>query len=396
MPKMHSILVISNGHGEDMITATLLKELLFRQKDLQVRVLPIVGTGDAFAHLPVELIGPREKLPSGGFMRQSVSNFWMDLRAGLLHHTHAQIRILRQIRSEVDLVLAVGDVLLVILAGLFAKKPMIFLPTAKSEYISGHYAVEKRLMRRYTRLVLPRDAVTASALREAGVPASFVGNAMMDSFTITGAGLGIAPGRQVIGILPGSRKEAYDNMRVILQVVEELTVRRDRQFDYITALANQLSLEELGQAVTSLGWEIQCAPMTGDFPTGVVAYLKGPHETIVKLTKGHFGDVLNRSDIFIGLAGTANEQAVGMGKPLVAFPGEGPQFNRKFLAAQKKLLGDSIAVVEPEPTQVAAELLAIVDDTSRYEQMGAIGRERMGPTGGVGRMAELILNELHS
>lgn len=398
MPKR--ILLISNGHGEDIIGAALLKDLLARANDVAVKVLPIVGEGNAYKHLPVEILGPRGVLPSGGFMRQSLRNFWMDLRAGLLGHTHAQIRLLRKLRSEVDLVLAVGDVLLVTLAGWFVKKPMVFLPTAKSEYISGHYDIEIKLMRRYASLVLPRDGKTAEALQHAGVPARFVGNAMMDSFTVKGVDFGIQPRRKVIGILPGSRAEAYQNMQMILKVVEELITRETQPYEYVTALAEQLSLEEMGLVASSLGWQSEYAATvegTQDvLPPGVVALLKGPVDTVVKLTKGHFGDVLHKSDIFIGLAGTANEQAVGMGKPLVAFPGEGPQFNRKFLAAQKKLLGDSIAVVESDPVRIAEELMTIMHNSPRYEMMGQIGRERMGPTGGIGRMSELILRQLEN
>lgn len=390
------ILVMSNGHGEDIIGAALLKDLLARASDLTVRVLPIVGEGNAYRHLPVELLGPCELLPSGGFMRQNVKNLWMDLKAGLLGHTQAQIRLLRKLRSEVDLVLAVGDVLLVILAGWFVRKPMVFLPTAKSEYITGHYAAEVRLMRRYASLVLPRDARTAEALRQSGVPARFVGNAMMDSFAVKGVDFGIEAGRQTIGILPGSRAEAYNNMRIILRVIEELAARSAEPYAYIAALADQLSLEELGAAVESPGWRLQypMAAVSAQFPPGVAAILRGRGDLAVKLTRGYFGDVLRQSDIFIGLAGTANEQAVGMGKPLVAFPGGGPQFNRKFLATQQKLLGGSIAVVEPDPAGIAGALTAILHNPSLYAEMGRIGRERMGPTGGIGRMSELVLSEL--
>lgn len=392
MPKVRNILLLSNGHGEDIIAAALLRDLLARHDGLWVRVLPIVGEGNAYKDLPVKILGSRKNLPSGGFMRQSVKNFWMDMRAGLFGNTYEQVEILREVRKETELVVCVGDVLLVILAGLFVKKPMVFLPTAKSEYITGHYNVEKKLMRRYADLVLPRDERTAEVLKAAGVPAQFVGNAMMDSFTIKGIDFGIAPAAKVVGILPGSRDEAYANMRKILQVIQHLEFLKVEPLEYVVALANQLALEPLERTANGLGWSMHRE--ANELPEGVIATLVSQKGVTVKLSKGFFGDILEKSDIFIGLAGTGNEQAVGMGKPLVAFPGEGPQFNRKFLQAQKKLLGDSISVVEPVPEKVAEELLVILHDQYRYAEMGAIGQERMGPKGGIGRMSELILQQL--
>lgn len=387
---VRSILVLSNGHGEDIIGAALVKDLLEKERGLWIRVLPIVGEGNAYQHLPVKILGPRRKLPTGGFMRQSVKNFLEDLRGGILNMTWEQIQVMRQVRDETDMVLCVGDVLLVILAGLFVRKPMVFLPTAKSEYITGHYKIENKLMKRYASLVLPRDDKTAKVLKEAGVPAEFVGNAMMDSFNIKNADFGITEDAKVVGILPGSREEAYGNMMTILQVVEYLEALKVEEMDYLTALAGQLSLDHLERKVNELGWMLE----NDDLPPDVTALLVSSKGAKVKLIKGFFGDVLDQSDIFIGLAGTANEQAVGMGKPLVAFPGEGAQFNKKFVKAQKKLLGDSISVVEPDPEKVAAELLMILHAQETYDSMGQIGRERMGPTGGINRMNRLILQEL--
>ncbi|AZR73945.1 hypothetical protein BBF96_11410 [Anoxybacter fermentans] len=392
MPKAYSILVLSNGHGEDIIAAAILKDLLKKEKSLKVSVLPIVGEGHAYKELPIKLLGPLKNLPSGGFMRQSLKNFIKDLKGGILSLTYNQILTLRRIRKEIDAVICVGDVLLIILAGLFVKKPTIFIPTAKSEYISGHYGIEKKLMRKYASLVLPRDEKTAYVLKKSGVPARFVGNAMMDSFQVKGKDFGISKGAKVVGILPGSREEAYQNMKMILKIVEQLEILKVEKMEYLTALANQLSLDRLERAVNEIGWSMQ---LTQDQQAGgVIAVLVSPKGTIVKLTKGFFGDVLEKSDIFIGLAGTANEQAVGMGKPLVTFPGNGPQFNKKFVKAQKKLLGDSISVVEPDPKKVATELLVILHDRERYEKMGRIGQERMGPRGGISRMSELILKQL--
>lgn len=389
MSKIRSLLMLSNGHGEDVIGAAILKELFSKESQLWGRVMPIVGEGNAYKNLPIKLMGPLKKLPTGGFMRQSLRNFFRDLRGGLLGHTYDQIQTLRKIRHETSLVVCVGDVLLVILAGFFVRKPMIFIPTAKSEYISGHYRIEKNLMKRFAKLVLPRDAKTAEVLLEAGVAARFVGNAMMDSFEVTDYDFEINSGARVVGILPGSRVEAYQNMKTILQTIYSLESLKVEPMDYLVALASQISVDIIERTANELGWFIE---KSANSLTGIVAQLVNHEGVRVKLCKGVFGDVLQQSDIFIGLAGTANEQAVGMGKPVVAFPTSGAQFNQKFVNAQKKLLGDSISVVKPLPEKIAAEVLVILSDQERYQMMAQVGMERMGPKGGIGRMAEIILD----
>ena len=39
------------------------------------------------------------------------------------------------------------------------------------------------------------------------------------------------------------------------------------------------------------------------------------------------------------MAGTATEQAIGLGKPVIQIEGKGPQFTKSFAEAQRRLLG---------------------------------------------------------
>ena len=39
------------------------------------------------------------------------------------------------------------------------------------------------------------------------------------------------------------------------------------------------------------------------------------------------------------MAGTASEQAIGLGKPVIQIEGKGPQFTKSFAEAQRRLLG---------------------------------------------------------
>jgi uncharacterized protein (TIGR03492 family) len=62
-----------------------------------------------------------------------------------------------------------------------------------------------------------------------------------------------------------------------------------------------------------------------------------------------FADILQQSSLVIGMTGIAVEQAVGLGKPVFAVPGDGPAFTYRFAEAQNRLLGDSVQVIGTQP-----------------------------------------------
>lgn len=387
------ILLISNGHGEDIIAANILRELLKREQDISVSVLPVVGHGDAYKSLPIELIGPRKKLPSGGFARNSISNLIKDIKAGLLSLTLSQISTIKKAGKDIDSVIVVGDVFILLLAGLFIKKKIFFLPTAKSEYISGHYWIEKKLIKKYADFVFPRDEKTTTVLEKFGINAFFLGNAMMDCFEIKGADFELDENKATIGILPGSREEAYDNLLQILKVVDEIE-RYGKSYNYITAISSNLLVENIIGIIKGTKWTYKI-PEKKEKLQGIYLLLLSPGgKSTLKIIYHHFGDVLNQSDIFIGLAGTANEQAVGMGKPLVAFPGTGTQYTLSFARAQKLLLGNSMKLLSNSSKEIAGTVIDIIENKEKYKSMGNEGKNRMGRPGAVKRMADIIIKNL--
>ncbi|MFS6826294.1 hypothetical protein [Cyanobium sp. ATX-6F1] len=109
------LLVLSNGHGEDQIALRLILALRRRQPELQLAVLPLVGEGDAFAGLEatgaLRRVGPRQRLPSGGFSNQSLRGLGRDLAAGLPLLSLRQWRLVRRWGASGQPLLAVGDLL---------------------------------------------------------------------------------------------------------------------------------------------------------------------------------------------------------------------------------------------------------------------------------------------
>ena len=379
------VLLISNGHGEDLLAGVLAQALDRRCYDLELWAFPIVGTGQVYGRFPVKVVGVQEEMPSGGWIRQSWTDLWEDVKAGFLRLTWRQWQALKDLQSQISYTIAVGDIYALYLAYRYLAKPIVFVPTAKSDYIRGHLAIEKYLMRKHCELVLPRDKLTAANLRRSGIPAKYVGNLMMDAIFPSGQGLpGISPGEAVIGILPGSREEAYTNIPLLSITIDEIVREWPRTF-FAMALAGNLSLDKAASILLQGGW--QAASLASSHSKEA---LLSKGETRLLIAQGRFGDILQASHICLGLAGTANEQAVGLGRPVVAFPGPGSQFTRKFLAAQKRLLGDALVAAEG-PVAAGHAVLEILRDSDRYKVMAACGRERMGDPGGADRMAaELI------
>lgn len=66
----------------------------------------------------------------------------------------------------------------------------------------------------------------------------------------------------------------------------------------------------------------------------------------------------------------------------------------RFLRAQKQLLGEAIMIAESYPERVAQAVFAVLSDPDLRERMAAAGRERMGPPGALGIIAQHIVEEL--
>jgi len=388
----HRVLVISNGHGEDEIAAVLGEQLIRVAQEIDLEAFPLVGSGRAYLNRGIAVVMQGEDLPSGGFSHNSLGNLWMDIKGGLFRHIRDQIRLLKTMRGQIDLAVCVGDVYLLILAGLFLKKPLFFLPTAKSDYIAPHWRVEIGLMRRYAQRIFPRDAVTAASLSRQGLPAEFAGNLMMDCLPFKNPAYFQEDGSWIISLLPGSRLEAYENMEdftAVLATFENLAAEQgvSNGRRYYVALAGGLNISVLAKKLETIGWVLKM-PTTEEVTNGIGGHLCPRGDNFrVTVVQGRFADLLAVSDLVLGLAGTGNEQAVGLGKPVVTFPGRGAQFTKGFAERQKRLLGDSICLLERNPVEVAEKVLDILTDPSLQERMGQIGRQRMGVPGGAEKIA---------
>jgi len=94
--------------------------------------------------------------------------------------------------------------------------------------------------------------------------------------------------------------------------------------------------------------------------------------------------------VAVGTAGTANEQAAGMGLPVVAFPTRGPQYVRPNALRQTRLLGKALRLVEAHPTVIAEAVRERLPDGPVRSEAQKEGRERNGPPGALLEIANTI------
>lgn len=372
------LLIVSNGYGEDLEAAQIVRALPPGRVD--VAAYPLVGLGHSYP-AGVELLDPRRDFPSGGFgIRAGWRSMWGDVRHGWLAFWRRQRRTLRAQRGRAQIVLAAGDVYCLGMAAA-AGGPTVYLALPKSEYVSPHSPLERSLIRRFAVRVFARDEVTAEALRRQGIEAQYVGFTLMDTLAVTGETFGLPEGRPVVTVLPGSKPPAAHNLVLLLRVMDLVAARVTPAPGVLVAWPATLAGERLRRTVEAAGG-------TWIDPRH---FRMGPLD--VTVTSEHFADALARGTLVLGMAGAAHEQAAGLGKPIVAFPGTGPQFTPAFLAEQQRLLGDAL-VATRSADEAAAAVLRLLADPADRDRRGRVGRERQGGPGGAAAIARYLLGRL--
>ena len=407
------LLVLCNGHGEDLIAQRVLQALHGRRPDLQVAVLPLVGEGSAFAAAEAEgwlqRIGPRQALPSGGFSNQSLGGLLRDLAAGLPLLSWRQWRLVRRWGRQGGAVLAVGDLLPLLLAWA-SGAPYGFIGTPKSDYTwrsgpgqawpaDAYHRLkgsewdpwEWGLMGRpRCRLVALRDRPTARGLARHGVAALAPGNPMLDG--LVGAPLPASlQGHRRLVLLAGSRMpEARANFARLLDGVLAWCDGRGDDSP-VVVLAPGGSRPTPAELEPILRWRY-FEPTQPPAGSGAEAAWRR-RGLLLLLGPGRFTPWASWGELGLATAGTATEQLVGLGIGALSLPGPGPQFKLGFAQRQSRLLGGAVAVCQTE-AELVGRLQQLLRDPERRQQLGAIGRRRMGPPGGSEALAALVEERL--
>jgi uncharacterized protein (TIGR03492 family) len=370
------LLVVSNGFAEDAIAAVIVRHLVEGGGAGHVAALPLVGEGRPYEGVASEILGPRRRLPSDGLTMHHPVLLWRDLRAGLLVVMGQSARTL--LRSRPDAVLAVGDVVAHAMAALVpaprvAMQTLVSVRSAQGRasvplnraFMERIHVTERELMRRAAR-VYTRDDETAAWLRERGVvAATCLGSPMMDD--LGGRRVATSDDRPVVGLLPGMRTWAHESVARMLA-----------------------ALALLGPVHALVAWgHVVPAPFDGwvgvDPPEGVAAAWARGDATVWWL-RDRFVDVLATADVVLGTSGTAHEQAVGLGLPVIAFPLP-PSYTLAFVTNQQRLLGDGLRVVENDVEVLAAALRDTLHGDAHREAARRTGPASMGAPGAGARIA---------
>jgi len=397
-----NLLCISNGHGEDIIAVRVLKELRRLPNAPTMSALPIVGEGGAYQKIGIPIVGPTQSMPSGGFIYMDTRQVLRDVQGGLVGLTLAQLKTLRAWGKTGGKVLAVGDIVPLAMAWA-SGADYAFIGTAKSEYYvrneagrlpnrpwmegrsgSIYLPWERWLMgHRRCRGAFVRDQLTADYLQRCGVKASYPGNPMMDGLDAATDKLArltaaFPPAEAVLtlALIPGSRApEAFENwQRIVIAIDSVAQAFPNRQIRALGAIAPSLNVAVLKDALIEAQWQ----PEPSTIPGSRLTFCR--HNCRLLITTDAFAECLHLADAALATAGTATEQAVGLGKPVFTIPGTGPQFTAAFAEAQSRLLGPSIIVVE-NSADAGSALSHCLQDRDRLQHIAENGRARMGQAG---------------
>ena len=382
-----SVIVASNGYGEDAIGVILAQRLREKLPHSEICAFPLVGKGDAYLQAGFATKSAPSITPSGGVLKYSLRDLWGDMRAGLLKHVRAQLRDWQKIARRVRTPVCVGDVYLLLhtLWGCGAR-PM-FCATAKTVYLSGHWRSERALINKFTIRTWTRDAKSADQL---GKNAVYSGSPIMDllcedvhhithnaddftnthnveDFTNTqNTDNSAHANNNTILLLPGSRVRACRDVKMLLDAAEILGAAGESKFRMV--LAPTLPVNEFLKACEDFGWHCENDSLTHDGIT-------------IALTDDSVAHAAEGVKILLGLGGTANQLCAGLGIPVISIDEKGKR-------VQKKLLGDSEILVKPEGRAIAECALRVLRDKSLYDSMSMAGRERMGSPGAIEDIAE--------
>jgi uncharacterized protein (TIGR03492 family) len=391
------VLFISNGHGEDLNATEIGKALLQQQPQIEIAAMPIVGQGNAYKKMGIKNIGPTESLPSGGFIYNDRLKLLADIRSGLFTLLWKQIKFIRKCSQDCVTVLAVGDIVVLAAAYLTNKPYAIFIVSSSAYYenrmkfplLNDWLLKSDRCWKIFT-----RDRYTAEILNDLGyAKAVFAGYPVMDVLKQTGKDLQLLPNVPLVAFLPGSRlPEAGSNLQLLLDLAIETTNLFPDGVQFRAAITPNLSSPDengiipLQEIAKQRGWE--------DRGNGCIFHPE--HQISIICFSDAFADILHQCNLVVGMAGTAIEQAVGLGKPVIQIPSAGPQFTYTFAETQMRLLGLSVQTIGTKPAnhktiiQAAKAIQNTLGDGDYLERCRVNGLERLGVAGGSAEIARIF------
>jgi len=329
------ILLLSNGHGEDLSGSLIAKQLV--NYGYSVDALPIVGKGNHYEKEKIRIIGKTKEFSTGGIGYNSFRGRLTAIFGGEIIYLLRRLYLTYKIRKKYDYFFVVGDIVPLFFAWICKKNFFTYLVAYSSHYEgklklpwpSRFFLISKKAKKIYTRDFLTANDLTLQLKKKV----SFFGNPFMDKFFFRGKEL--KKSDFSIGLFPGSRfPEILDNFVLILEVLEALSdLSYFQKIEFNFAIVNALSSQKISKIFKNRKW-LYLEKINESNP------LKFQYKSLkVNLYWNTFDEILLKSRCCISMAGTAAEQSIGLGKPVIQIEGKGPQFTKSFAEAQRRLLG---------------------------------------------------------
>ena len=332
---MSRILLLSNGHGEDLSGSLIAKQLV--NSGYSVEALPIVGKGIHYEKEKIKIIGKTKEFTTGGIGYNSFKGRLNEIFGGEIIYVLKRLYLTYKIRKKYNYFFVVGDIVPVFFAWVCKKDFFTYLVAYSSHYEgklklpwpSKFFLISKKAKKIYTRDFLTANDLTSQLKKKV----SFLGNPFMDKFFFRDKEL--KKSDFSIGLFPGSRfPEILNNFVLILEVLEALSdFSYFQKIEFNFAIVNALSSSKIREIFENRKWVYLEKINEKNL-------LKFQYKSLtVNLYWNTFDEILLKSRLCISMAGTAAEQAIGLGKPVIQIEGKGPQFTKSFAEAQRRLLG---------------------------------------------------------
>lgn len=376
MPTKGRILFIANGNGEDSIAAEIISRL---PRGYKADAYPVVGEGKAFYGI-CPIVGPRSQVASQGW-RHTKGSVLRDLKSGMLSGVLPAIRFLRSVAAQYEKVVVVGDNVGLVLCWLAGVDVAVYLDVFKSGFAHSYSKPERWLIKSTSKTVFCRDAMLAKALSAAGIDARFAGNVMLD--TVNYGAYDTHARRSAplaVTLLPGSRSTTGESLAIQIEALHQLP--SSVPIDVFVAVASGVMPHNLASS-TGMAWVSPSTNEAADLGT-----LMG-EGLMVHLATGVAGNLIEAADLVLSQAGTATQQALGLGKPVITF--NRADNRKKRMADEQALMGEARVLVPEDAAALSVATLKLLTDADERGRLGAIGRERLGPSGAALRVVECLV-----
>ena len=335
---MSRILVLSNGHGEDLSGAILASRLISIGN--KVEALPIVGSGDEYKKEKITIIGKTRRFNTGGLGYNTLKGRIYDLFNGQVTYFFKKIWLVFTIRRQYDYFLVVGDIVPIFFAWLSRRKYFTYLVAYSSHYEGKLYLpwpCKYFLKSPNSIRIYSRDLLTSFDLsKQLKKEVLFLGNPFIDKLLKNN--IQKSNDSFNIALLPGSRiNELINNFDLMLDIIQQLSnYKFFKTIKFNFAFSSNLKMENVRNKLGMRDWQFEKQFSDKFVLQYSFKFIK------VFFQWNSFENILIKSDLAISMSGTAAEQVVGMSKPVIQVEGKGPQFTKAFAEAQRRLLGQYV------------------------------------------------------